>query len=42
MRAALTQAIKESFLFGFRMRMLAEVGVALVSALVAFKLIDNN
>jgi hypothetical protein len=42
MRAALTQAIKESFIFGFRMLMLAAAGLALVSALVAFKLIDNN
>jgi EmrB/QacA subfamily drug resistance transporter len=42
MRATLTQAIKESFIFGFRMLMLAAAGLALVSALVAFRLIDNN
>jgi EmrB/QacA subfamily drug resistance transporter len=42
MRAALTQAIEESFIFGFRMLMLAAAGLALVSALVAFRLIDNN
>ena len=41
-RAALTQAIHESFIFGFRVVMLAAAGLALVSALVAFKLIDNN
>jgi hypothetical protein len=41
-RAELTQAIKESFIFGFRMVMLAAAGLALVSALVAFKLIDTN
>jgi hypothetical protein len=41
-RAALTQAIHGSFIFGFRVVMLAAAGLALVSALVAFKLIDNN
>jgi EmrB/QacA subfamily drug resistance transporter len=42
MRAALTQAVYESFIFGFRVVMLAAAALALVSALVAFKLIDNN
>ena len=41
-RAALTQAINESFIFGFRVVMFAAAGLALVSALVGFKLIDNN
>ena len=41
-RAALQQMINESFVFGFRMVMLTAAGLALVSAVVAFTLIDNK
>ena len=41
-RAALKQAINESFVFGFRRVMLAAVGLALASALVAFMVIENR
>jgi EmrB/QacA subfamily drug resistance transporter len=41
-RAALTEAINESFIFGFRLVMFAAAGLALASALVAFKLIENK
>jgi MFS family permease len=39
-RAALKQAIDESFVFGFRLVMLTAAGLALVSALVALKVIE--
>ena len=39
-RIAVQQAIKESFVFGFRMVMLTAAGLALISAVLAFKLID--
>jgi EmrB/QacA subfamily drug resistance transporter len=42
MRAALAEAINDSFIFGFRLVMLVAAGLALVSAWVAFKLIDHN
>jgi hypothetical protein len=41
-RFAVTQMINESFIFGFRVLMFVAAGLALVSALVAFKLIENN
>jgi EmrB/QacA subfamily drug resistance transporter len=41
-RVALKQAINESFVFGFRVVMLTAVGLALVSALVAFTMIQNK
>lgn len=41
-RAALKQVIDESFVTGFRVVMLTAAGLALVSALVAFKLVENN
>jgi hypothetical protein len=41
-RLALKQAINESFVFGFRLVMLTSVGLALVSALVAFTVIENR
>ena len=42
MRVALKQAIDESFVYGFRLVMLTALGLALVSALVAFTVIDNT
>ena len=41
-RAALTQAIAESFIFGFRLAMFTAAGLALVSALVGFRLVENR
>ena len=41
-RAALKQAISESFVFGFRRVMLTAVGLALASACVAFMIIENE
>ena len=41
-RLALKRAINESFVFGFRLVMLTSVGLALVSALVAFTVIENR
>jgi hypothetical protein len=41
-RAALKQAIDESFVFGFRLVMLTSAGLALASALVAFRVIENR
>jgi hypothetical protein len=41
-RAALTQAIDESFIFGFRLAMFTAAGLALVSALVGFRLVENR
>jgi hypothetical protein len=41
-RVALKQAINESFVFGFRLVMLTAVGLALVSAFVAFTMIENK
>ncbi len=41
-RTALQQAIKESFVFGFRVIMLTAAGLALVSAVVAFAVIENK
>jgi len=41
-RFALKQAIDESFLFGFRLVMLTALGLALVSAVVAFTVIENR
>jgi len=42
MRLALKQAIDDSFVFGFRGVMLTSLGLALVSALVAFTVIENK
>jgi EmrB/QacA subfamily drug resistance transporter len=41
-RAALKQTINESFVFGFRVVMLTAVGLALVSAWIAFTMIENK
>jgi predicted MFS family arabinose efflux permease len=41
-RVALQQAIDESFVFGFRAVMLTAAGLALVSAFIAFKMIENR
>jgi MFS family permease len=41
-RTALQQAIKESFVFGFRIVMLTATGLALVSAVVAFTVIEKK
>jgi EmrB/QacA subfamily drug resistance transporter len=41
-RAALQQEIDESFVFGFRVVMLTAAGLALVSAVVAFTVIENK
>ena len=41
-RVVLKQAINESFVFGFRLVMLTAVGLALVSAFVAFTVIENR
>ena len=41
-RLALKQAIDESFVFGFRLVMLAAAGLALVSAFVAIMVIENK
>jgi hypothetical protein len=41
-RTALQQAINESFVFGFRVVMLTAAGLALVSAVVAFIVIENK
>lgn len=41
-RVALKQAINESFVFGFRLVMLAAVGLALLSTFVAFTVIQNR
>ena len=41
-RAALQQVIKESFVFGFRIVMLTAAGLALVSAVVAFTVIEKK
>jgi len=41
-RIALKQAINESFVFGFRLVMLTAAGLALVSAFVAFAVIENR
>jgi MFS family permease len=41
-RTALQQAIKESFVFGFRVVMLTAAGLALVSAVVAFTVIEKK
>jgi hypothetical protein len=41
-RAALKQVIDESFVTGFRVVMLTAPGLALVSALVAFKLVEDK
>jgi hypothetical protein len=41
-RAALKQAINESFVFGYRLVMTSAVGLALASAFSAFLLIDGN
>jgi hypothetical protein len=41
-RVALKQAINESFVFGFRLVMLTAVGLALMSAFVAFTVIENK
>ena len=41
-RAALQRAINESFVFGFRVVMLTAAGLALVSAVVAFTVIENK
>ena len=41
-RVALKQAIDESFVFAFRFVMLTSVGLALVSASVAFTAIENK
>lgn len=41
-RTALQQAIKESFVFGFRIVMLTAAGLALVSAVVAFTVIEKK
>jgi len=41
-RFALKQAIDESFVFGFRLVMLTALGLALVSAVVAFTVIENR
>jgi EmrB/QacA subfamily drug resistance transporter len=41
-RAALKQAIDESFIFGFRLVMLTSFCLALASALVAFTMIENK
>ena len=41
-RSELQQAINESFVAGFRLVMLAAAGLALVSAFVAFKVVDNK
>ena len=42
LRASLEQAIKESFIFGFRMVMLAAAGLALLGAVVAMTAIENR
>jgi hypothetical protein len=41
-RAALRQAINESFVFGFRLVMAAAAGLALASALNAFMMIEGK
>jgi MFS family permease len=41
-RLALKQAIDESFVFGFRLVMLTSLALALASALVAFKMIEDK
>jgi EmrB/QacA subfamily drug resistance transporter len=41
-RLALKEAIDESFVFGFRLVMLTSLGLALASALVAIKMIENR
>jgi hypothetical protein len=41
-RLALKPAIDESFVFAFRMVMLTAVGLALVSASIAFTMIENE
>ena len=41
-RVALKQAIDESFVFGFRLVMLTAAGLALVSAFVAFRVIETK
>lgn len=41
-RAALAQAIAESFIFGFRLAMFTAAGLAMVSALVGFRLVENR
>jgi hypothetical protein len=41
-RIALKQAINESFVFGFRLVMLTSLGLALLSAFVAFAVIENR
>ncbi len=41
-RVALKQSIDESFVFGFRLVMLTALGLALVSAVVAFTVIENR
>ncbi|MGA9771494.1 MAG: MFS transporter [Blastocatellia bacterium] len=41
-RAALKQAVNESFVFGYRLVMTSAVGLALASALSAFMMIDSN
>ena len=41
-RSELQQAINKSFVAGFRLVMLAAAGLALVSAFVAFKVVDNK
>jgi EmrB/QacA subfamily drug resistance transporter len=41
-RVALEQAIDESFVFGFRVVMLTAAGLALVGALAAFAMIENQ
>lgn len=41
-RAALKQTIDESFVFGFRLVMLTSAGLALASALVACRVIENR
>ena len=41
-RLALTRAIDESFVFGFRLVMMTSPGLALASALVAFTMIETR
>jgi len=41
-RAALKQAIDESFVFGFRLVMLSSLSLALASAVVAFTVIESK